>query len=172
MAELAPKSEETRARIIETAERHFRQFGYHRTTVADIAKSLGMSPGNVYRFFKSKAEINSNICARCLSALEDHAHGIADRKIPAADRVRAFLLEIHQATCDNYLNESQVHDMVTAAINEGWDAIAAHLQRMRAILRDIIEDGVTTGEFAVQDIDKAARSAHNAMGKFFHPGLR
>jgi hypothetical protein len=43
-------SDEARARILEVAEEHFRRVGYHRTSVADIAAELGMSPANIYRF--------------------------------------------------------------------------------------------------------------------------
>ena len=42
---------EVRARILEVEEEHFRRVGYHKTSVADIACELGMSPANVYRFF-------------------------------------------------------------------------------------------------------------------------
>jgi len=45
---------DVRERILVTAERLFRDVGYQKTTVADIAKSLHMSPANVYRFFDSK----------------------------------------------------------------------------------------------------------------------
>src|SRR6266403_1083472 len=45
---------DTRERILVVAERLFRQIGYQKTTVADIAKELRMSPANVYRFFDSK----------------------------------------------------------------------------------------------------------------------
>ena len=43
---------DTRERILVVAERLFRQIGYQKTTVADIAKELRMSPANVYRFFE------------------------------------------------------------------------------------------------------------------------
>ena len=39
-------AEATRCRIVETAERLFRQFGYLKTTVGDIAAELGMSSAN------------------------------------------------------------------------------------------------------------------------------
>ena len=45
---------DTRARILVVAERLFREIGYQKTTVADIAKVLRMSPANVYRFFDSR----------------------------------------------------------------------------------------------------------------------
>ena len=57
-------SDEARARILGVAEEHFRRVGYHKTSVADIAAELGMSPANVYRFFPSRDAINESICGR------------------------------------------------------------------------------------------------------------
>ena len=51
---------DTRERILVVAERLFRQIGYQKTTVADIAKELRMSPANVYRFFDSKKAISAD----------------------------------------------------------------------------------------------------------------
>ena len=48
---------DTQERILVVAERLFREIGYQKTTVADIAKLLRMSPANVYRFFPSKDAI-------------------------------------------------------------------------------------------------------------------
>src|ERR1700751_4766075 len=46
--------DETRERILAKADELFRQFGFVKTTVADIAAELGMSPANIYKFFSSK----------------------------------------------------------------------------------------------------------------------
>src|SRR6478672_10671879 len=52
---------DTREKILVVAERLFRQIGYQKTTVADIAKELRMSPANVYRFFDSKKSIHEGV---------------------------------------------------------------------------------------------------------------
>ena len=44
------KPDDTRARIMDTAEALFRRLGFAKTAVADIAAELKMSPANVYRF--------------------------------------------------------------------------------------------------------------------------
>jgi AcrR family transcriptional regulator len=54
--------DDTRARIMETAEALFRRLGFAKTAVADIAAELKMSPANVYRFFASKNAIVEAIC--------------------------------------------------------------------------------------------------------------
>ena len=69
--------DEARARILEVAEEQFSRVGYHRTSVADIAAQLGMSPANIYRFFPSRDAINESICGRVVNEVADIASAIA-----------------------------------------------------------------------------------------------
>src|SRR6202035_3855730 len=68
---------DTRERILVVAERLFREIGYQKTTVADIAKVLRMSPANVYRFFDSKKAIHEGVARTLMGGVEDAAEGIA-----------------------------------------------------------------------------------------------
>ena len=72
---------DTQERILVVAERLFREIGYQKTTVADIAKLLRMSPANVYRFFPSKDAIRQGVAFRLMSEVEAAAR-IADRHPP------------------------------------------------------------------------------------------
>ncbi len=159
----------TDQRIIAEAERLFREVGYAKTTVADIASACGMSPANVYRFFKSKSAINEAICRRHLGQVEALAREIARGDAPAADRLRTYAARIHEQTCERYMAEKRLHDMVAAAINEHWGVIVPHKQALRAVLREIIADGAASGEFQVRDVDRAADLAAIALMKFCHP---
>ncbi len=84
-AQAKAKPDDTRARIIETADAMFRRLGYAKTAVADIAGELGMSPANVYRFFASKNAIVEAICQRCLSELDGKAWAVARSRGSAPD---------------------------------------------------------------------------------------
>ena len=66
---------DTRERILVVAERLFRQIGYQKTTVADIAKELRMSPANVYRFFDSKKSIHEGVARTLMGEVEVEARG-------------------------------------------------------------------------------------------------
>ena len=68
---------DVRERILVTAERLFREIGYQKTTVADIAKALRMSPANVYRFFDSKKSINAGVARRLMGEVEHASQVIA-----------------------------------------------------------------------------------------------
>jgi AcrR family transcriptional regulator len=78
-AQVKIKPDDTRARIMDTAEALFRRLG-SKTAVADIAAELKMSPANVYRFFPSKNAIVEAICQRCLGlrkeAGQSHARAV------------------------------------------------------------------------------------------------
>src|SRR6266545_2649723 len=86
-AQIRTKPDDTRARIMDTAEALFRRLGYAKTAVADIAGELKMSPANVYRFFPSKNAIIEAICQRCLGDLEDTAWAVARSRGSAAERL-------------------------------------------------------------------------------------
>ncbi|SDR50812.1 transcriptional regulator, TetR family [Rhizobiales bacterium GAS113] len=53
-----------RKRILEAAERAFVRQGFHATTMQHVAAEAGMSPGNLYRYFRSKEAIVEGLCAR------------------------------------------------------------------------------------------------------------
>ena len=82
----------TRCRILATAEEAFRLVGYQKTTVADIAKTLRMSPANVYRFFESKKAIHEAVIKRLMDDTEQRvaqAAAAPDRTAAARERASA-----------------------------------------------------------------------------------
>ena len=167
----SPRAEATRLGIVDAAERLFRTLGYQKTTVADIARELRMSPANVYRFFASKAAINEAICARILGGLDDMAWAIARRQEPAEARLRALFIMMQQQTMALFFNEKRMHDMVQAALGEHWGVIEAHIHNFETALRHVIMDGQAEGAFARMDAQAASQLIHHTMLSFTHPGL-
>ena len=160
-----------RDRILAEAERLFRAQGYRRTTVADIAAACEMSPANVYRFFDGKAEICEAITEVVLNRQYELGRGIVGESRSATVRLQRLLLETHTFCCDQYLDQAQVHELVTRAMDEQWSVIQAHVERMRGLYQRLVEDGIKRGEFVVDDAEQAARSVFNAVLPFCHPQL-
>src|ERR1700757_1145896 len=99
--------QDTRERVLVVAERLFRQLGYQKTTVADIAKELRMSPANVYRFFESKKAIPEGVARTLMGEVESAAFAIAAKPGPAAVRLRELLTTIHQMNAERYVGDSK-----------------------------------------------------------------
>ena len=163
---------DVRERILTTAERLFREIGYQKTTVADIARELRMSPANVYRFFDSKKSINAGVARRLMGEVEQASQKIASGKMGAAtERLRALLATIHRMNSGRYVADSKMHDMVAAAMEEDWDVCKAHMECIIGTIAAVIADGVASGEFRVADVNAAAHCTCAAMARFFHPQL-
>jgi len=165
------KPEDTRARIMETAETLFRRLGYAKTTVADIASELRMSPANVYRFFPSKIAIVQAICQLCLNELDEKVWAIARSQAPAGERLERLLLEILIYHRDNLLEEQKVNDIVMVAMEESWDAIMAHKERIRTAIELILRDGIESGEFERVDARETSALMMKGFVAFCHPVL-
>jgi AcrR family transcriptional regulator len=169
--QLKTKPDDTRARIMDTAEALFRRLGFAKTAVADIAGELGMSPANVYRFFPSKNAIVQAICQRCLSELEAKAWAVARSPGSAAARLERLILEILAYHKENLLVEQRVHDMVLVAIEDNWDAIKAHKDVLRGVAQLILRDGIAAGEFEPVDAPETAKLIMRSLIVFEHPLL-
>src|ERR1700677_105014 len=87
---------DTRERILVEAERLFRELGYQKTTVGDIAKALRMSPANVYRFFDSKKAIHEGVARVLMGEVEVAAQATPGKPGPATPRLRELLTTIHR----------------------------------------------------------------------------
>jgi AcrR family transcriptional regulator len=162
---------DVRGRILTTAERLFREIGYQKTTVADIARELRMSPANVYRFFDSKKSINAGVAKRLMGEVEQASGKIASGKTGATERLRQLLSTIHRMNSDRYVADAKMHDMVAAAMEEDWDVCRMHMESIIGTIGAVIADGVASGEFRVTDVNVAANCTCAAMVRFFHPQL-
>jgi len=172
MAIVAEQAEvDVREQILVTAERLFREIGYQKTTVADVAKALRMSPANIYRFFDSKRAINEGVARRLMGEVEEAAEVIARKSLPATARLRSLLANVHQMNSERYVGDSKLHDMVAIAMEESWDVCKAHVERITSIIAIVIADGAATGEFHAPDVEQAAMCTCTAMMRFFHPQL-
>src|ERR1700682_5868600 len=162
---------DTRERILVVAERLFREIGYQKTTVADIAKVLRMSPANVYRFFDSKKAIHEGVARTLMGGVEDAAQAIATRRGSAASRLRELMTTTHRKNFGRDIGDLKLHEMVEIAMEESWEVCVAHMQRITETIAAVIADGAASGEFEAPDVPVAAVCACTAMMRFFHPQM-
>ena len=164
--------QETVTRILDSAERLFRHYGYAKTNVADIARDLGMSPANIYRFFASKVEIHQAICARLLSTVQQLAELIFNQEdVSAEDRLRQWIHALHKITVETRLEQEKVLEMVIVALERDWQVVDAHIDRLNILVSDVIREGIANGEFRRQEPDSAARCFGASTALLCHPQM-
>ena len=149
--------EETRERIMVKADQLFRQFGFGKTTVADIAEELAMSPANIYKFFSSKEAIIQASADRNLVALTEAVHRYLAASGAALDRIEKVLLTVYRHTTDILRNERQVFKLMIRAYEQKWDCVGAFDKFLLQTLAKLVREGMRTGEFKTGD---ALATAH------------
>ena len=164
--------QETITRILDSAEKLFRHYGYAKTNVADVAKDLSMSPANIYRFFASKVEIHQAICARLLHTVQQLAELVLSQEdVGAEAKLRQWVHANHKITVETMLDQEKVHEMVIVAMERDWHVIDAHIDRLNLMTAAVIREGILAGEFRPQDADSAARCFGAATAILCHPQM-
>lgn len=163
---------ETRRDIVTTAHRLFTTIGYRKTTVADIASELSMSPANVYRFFDSKKSINEAVAERLLGEIVAELEEIAaDASRPAAERLAAVMRRLAALSEERFMSNKRVYDMVEDAMAESWGVCAVYVERVSTLFGKLAEAGRRSGEFAVEDAEVAGLCLHSLMVCNSHPAI-
>ncbi|MFD9290768.1 TetR family transcriptional regulator [Streptomyces sp. NPDC060030] len=88
----APKSEQTRTLILETALRLFEERGYDRTTMRAIAQEAGVSVGNAYYYFSSKEHLVQGFYDRLAAEHEAAVQPVLAGDRDLTVRIRGVLL--------------------------------------------------------------------------------
>ena len=162
---------ETPRLIIEAARAQLRQFGPDKVTVVDIARSLGMSHANVYRFFKSKTEIFDAVIDDWMARVESFVEGVAAQPGTAAERLEAVVMAIHHRRRTKYEQDPQVYLTFRRLIEVRPDAVAKREEKIISVFKKIIQAGVDAGEFAPVNPNHAARAMGDATAMFLHPAI-
>jgi AcrR family transcriptional regulator len=87
------KSQQTRALVLETALRMFREQGYDRTTMRAIAKEAGLSVGNAYYYFSSKEHLIQGFYDQILQQQQEASIPLLAREEEFGPRLRGIMLD-------------------------------------------------------------------------------
>lgn len=167
-----PADHERRAQILKAADEHFRHYGYSKTSVAALGRAIGVSAAYIYRFFDSKQAIGEAIVAHVLSEMDAGLLEIAEGPERATARLRRLLATMMQCSCDRFLKDRKVHEIVTVAMENNWCATVDHHAAVENAIRRVIVDGRKSGEFEKKSpVDEICSAIVAASMCFSHPRL-
>jgi AcrR family transcriptional regulator len=161
----------TRARILAAAERRFKHYGYAKTTIVDIAADCAMSNANVYRFYKSKADLVDAIAGGLIIKCERVCREVVSRPISARARLIEFMVELYRWKRQEHSRNPRMHELLAVATDEGRAFVTDHLNVLGDLLVEIILDGKRKREFVVSDAPLLAHVIQDATVKFIDPRL-
>jgi len=142
-----PAEHERRAQILEAANNLFREFGYRKSSVADISKAMGISTAYIYRFFTSKQAIAEAICANTLERIDEQLREIVLLGSSPTKRFRLFMQTALKLSYELFVVEREVNDVVVAAVEGNWCTVGGHKEQLHAMLQQLVTEGRQAGEF-------------------------
>ena len=167
-----PVEHDVRAQIVTAAKEHFSRYGYEKTTVSDLAKSIGFSKAYIYKFFESKQVIGELICSNCLIEMEaEIRQAVADAGRPP-EQLRRMFKAIVTVTLRLFSEDRKLYEIATSASAERWQATVAYERNMHQLLLDILEAGRQSGDFERKTpLDEAGEAIFLIMRPFLNPLL-
>lgn len=164
--------EETRERILLQAAELFRLYGVTKTTVADVARELGMSPANIYKFFPAKSAIIEACAARGLSHIREEIASIAADSSGAMDRIGRIVLAAYRFNRHMLRNERQIFRLVMTAIEENWQCVREYHAFLLETMTGLIDQGMRSGEFSAHLRSQTARALLDSLSAPLRPHLQ
>jgi AcrR family transcriptional regulator len=136
-----------RERIVQAAICLYREIGYRKTTVADVARGASMSAANLYRFYPSRQALEEAVVTKLLADVYAAAASAARSGRSGLERLNAAFKAISEMQEDRLVNNVRLHELVVAAGQANWPASLSHADRLRRVVRSIIAAGQLSGEF-------------------------
>ena len=164
--------DETRTCIMAKADELFRQYGFGKTTVADIAQELGMSTANIYKFFPSKNAIMESSAARNVGILKESVCRAISSETKALAQIEQLVLTIFRFHKVLLRNEKQIFRLVGTAVEQNWECIRSYHEFLIQTLSKLVERGVENGEFRPTDPHETAVLLRDCLSIALHPHLR
>lgn len=157
-----------REQILDAAEAVLLERGLAATTMADVASAAGIAKGTSYLYFPSKADVLAELRSRYL---ERFAHALTNAPARSTKTAAARLEHFIRAFFDFSVAHAELHHLLfqEAGFSED-DAFAS----MRALLAQLVSDGMADGEFHTNDAGLATdfllHGLHGALLHTLHQG--
>lgn len=165
-----PSDHSVRDQVVEAATEHFSHFGYEKTTVSDLAKAIGFSKAYIYKFFDSKQAIGEVICSNRLAMIMDIVNSAMVDAPSASEKLRRLFRALTEAGSDLFFHDRKLYDIAAVAARDNWPSAEAHVERVRLLIQQILQEGRESGEFERKTpMDEAVDAIYLVMRPYISP---
>ncbi len=169
-AALSINKHDTADIILEAAVNRFSEYGYNKTTMAEIAEDAGMSAANIYRYYKNKEEIAAACAKNCMCERTDILKSVVrDTNLSAQQKLEKYVFTTLQVTQDMALENRKIDEICTEITKNRSDLVHDKIHNENALLMEVLSYGNQTGEFNVEDIVETAAAIHSMLVVFDVP---
>jgi|LGOV01.1.fsa_nt_gb AcrR family transcriptional regulator len=153
--------QERRKQILDAAEKVFTQRGFNKARMDDIVAESGLSKGALYWYYKSKDEIILALMDRFFTGEMQAEEELISAEGDARQRLEVFFEAAFNDVrrFEERMSLGYEFFSLAARTEEVRDVIRGYYRRYQAVLSQIIQQGIDSGEFISIDPDDAATAA-------------
>ncbi len=145
-----------RERIISTAVDLFYHHGLGNTTLEAVAEKMNVTKPFIYSHFKSKNHLLAEICSRGIRASLQALNRVVASDGSATEKVEALAHDFMLAVLENQRHIAIYTREEKYLSGEDGEAINAMRREFDRKICALLNEGVATGEFLVDDVHLAA----------------
>ncbi len=154
----------TKEQILDAAAQIFRLKGYHATSMQDIAGAVNLQKASLYHHVSSKQEILLDLLDQALELLTEQINIVVeDETISPDEKLRQMMRSYLKALTD-HVDLASVLLMEHRSLSP--ELHARHIpnrDRFEALWREVIEEGMQSGEFSSAETALTVRNLLGAM---------
>lgn len=162
------KAEETREDILRTADTLFREKGIGKSSIADIAHVLGMSPANVFKHFGSKTALVDAICDRHITHMIGRFDTL-DTPAPPPEKLGLTVRRLMQAHMEDIRENTFFLEMIFLVAKTELESGFHYRRLIEDLFFRLIQDGVDAGVYHCTDCRKTSRHVAASFASVLHP---
>ncbi len=162
------KAEETREDILRTADALFRQRGIAKSSIADIAQQLGMSPANVFKHFHSKTTLVDAICDRHITHMIGRFDTL-DLDAPPPEKLGLVVRRLMQAHLHDIRENPFFLEMIFLVTKTELESGFHYRNLIEGLFFSVIRDGVEAGVYHCTDCRTVSRHVAASFASILHP---
>ncbi|MBZ7367424.1 TetR/AcrR family transcriptional regulator [Klebsiella grimontii] len=165
-----PLDHSVREQIVNAAFEHFGHYGYEKTTVAELAKSIGFSKAYIYKFFDSKQAIGEVICANRLETIMTAVLAAVADAPSASEKLRRLFRALTEAGSELFFHDRKLYDIAAVASRDKWPSTERYAERLLKLIESIVVEGRQAGEFERKTpLDETTYAIYMVMCPFINP---
>lgn len=165
-----PAEHDIRDQIVVAAKDHFSRYGYNKTSVSDLARTIGISKAYIYKFFVSKQAIGEVICAECLGEIDQEISAAVSSTDHPPEKLRRLFQSLVTATLQLFSKERNLYEIAVSAASENWPPVNIYVNRIQKLLQEIVIEGRRCGDFERKTpLDEVMMSIYLVMHPYMNP---
>lgn len=159
----------TAEKILAAAEEVLRRFGPDKANVIDVAKTLGVSHGTIYRHFPSKAALLEAVVERWLGRIISPLAVIAAEDGPAVERLQRWFDILVTLKRRKLGEDPELFATYLASAGQPYGSFVDEAGRLKTHIAKILDDGIRQGVFSAMDSAQTGAAIFDGTLKFHHP---